>query len=55
LKKPFYGWIIVGVALLIDVTKSGAFQAILALFHEAYGNEFGRTARPLSVQLPSVR
>jgi len=41
LKKPFYGWIIVGVAFLIGVTESGAFQAILAIFMKPMANEFG--------------
>jgi hypothetical protein len=41
LKKPFYGWIIVGVAFLIGITQSGAFQPILAIFMKPMANEFG--------------
>ena len=41
MKKPFYGWIIVGVAFLIGVTESGAFQAILAIFMKPMADEFG--------------
>ncbi|MGD9045990.1 MAG: MFS transporter [Desulfobacterales bacterium] len=41
MKKPFYGWIIVGVAFLIGVTESAAFQAILAIFMKPMANEFG--------------
>lgn len=41
LKKPFYGWIIVGVAFLIGVTESSAFQAILAIFMKPMVGEFG--------------
>ena len=41
MKKPFYGWIIVGVAFLIGITQSGAFQAILAIFMKPMANEFG--------------
>ena len=41
MKKPFYGWIIVGVTFLIGVTGSGAFQAILSIFMKPMANEFG--------------
>jgi nitrate/nitrite transporter NarK len=41
LKKPFYGWIIVGVAFLIGITESAAFQAILAIFMKPMASEFG--------------
>ena len=41
MKKPFYGWIIVGVAFLIGITQSGAFQPILAIFMKPMANEFG--------------
>jgi OFA family oxalate/formate antiporter-like MFS transporter len=48
LKKPFYGWIIVGVAFLIGVTESGAFQAILAIFMKPMANEFGWSRAAIS-------
>jgi len=41
LRKPFYGWIIVGVTFLIGVTESGAFQNILAVFMKPMAQEFG--------------
>ena len=48
MKKPFYGWIIVGVAFLIGVTESGAFQAILAIFMKPMANEFGWSRAAIS-------
>ena len=41
MKKPFYGWIIVGVAFLIGVTETSAFQAVLAIFMKPMVSEFG--------------
>ncbi|MEW6674038.1 MAG: MFS transporter [Thermodesulfobacteriota bacterium] len=41
MRKPFYGWIIVGVTFLIGVTESGAFQNILAIFMKPMAQEFG--------------
>lgn len=48
MKKPFYGWIIVGVAFLIGVTESGAFQAILAIFMKPMANDFGWSRAAIS-------
>lgn len=41
MRKPFYGWIIVGVTFLIGVTESGAFQNILAVFMKPMAQDFG--------------
>jgi len=41
LKKPFYGWIIVGVCFLIGVTEVGVFQNILSIFMKPMAREFG--------------
>jgi sugar phosphate permease len=41
LRKPYYGWIIVGVTFLIGVTESGAFQNILSIFLKPMADEFG--------------
>jgi len=41
LQKPFYGWIIVGVAFLIGMTEAGVFQNILAVFLKPMSGEFG--------------
>lgn len=41
MKKPFYGWIIVGVIFLIGATESSVFQAILAIFMKPMVSEFG--------------
>jgi MFS family permease len=56
LKKPFYGWIIVGVAFLIGMTESSAFQSILAIFMKPMVSEFGwsRTAITGSIAVGSL-
>lgn len=56
MKKPFYGWTIVGVAFLIGVTESSAFQAILAIFMKPMVSEFGwsRAAVTGSIALGSI-
>jgi MFS family permease len=41
LRKPFYGWIIVGVTFLIGATEAGAFQNILSIFLKPMAAEFG--------------
>jgi len=41
LRKPFYGWIIVGVSFLIGFTESGVFQNILSIFMKPMVDEFG--------------
>lgn len=41
MRKPFYGWIIVGVAFLIGATEAGAFQNILSVFLKPMAGEFG--------------
>jgi MFS family permease len=41
LRRPFYGWIIVGVSFLIGFTESGVFQNILSIFMKPMVNEFG--------------
>ena len=41
MRKPYYGWIIVGVTFLIGVTESGAFQNILSIFLKPMADEFG--------------
>jgi MFS family permease len=41
LKKPFYGWIIVGVCFLIGITEVGVFQNILSIFMKPMAREFG--------------
>jgi len=43
LRKPFYGWIIVGVIFLIGATEAGAFQSILSIFLKPMVGEFGWT------------
>jgi MFS family permease len=43
LRKPFYGWIIVGVSFLIGFTESGVFQNILSIFMKPMVDEFGWT------------
>src|SRR5512138_2149733 len=43
LRKPFYGWIIVGVSFLIGFTESGVFQNILSVFMKPMVEEFGWT------------
>jgi MFS family permease len=41
LRKPFYGWIIVGVTFLIGSTGAGVFQNILSIFLKPMVAEFG--------------
>jgi MFS transporter, OFA family, oxalate/formate antiporter len=41
LRKPFYGWTIVGVAFLIGATEAGAFQNILSVFLKPMAEAFG--------------
>jgi len=41
LRKPFYGWMIVGVTFLIGATEAGAFQNILSIFLKPMAAEFG--------------
>lgn len=41
MRKPFYGWIIVGVSFLIGVTEVGVFQNILSLFMKPMAQDFG--------------
>lgn len=41
MRRPFYGWIIVGITFLIGVTQSGAVQNVLAIFMKPMAQEFG--------------
>ena len=41
MRKPYYGWIIVGVSFLISFTESGVFQNILSIFMKPMVDEFG--------------
>ena len=41
MRRPFYGWIIVGVSFLIGFTESGVFQNILSIFMKPMVDEFG--------------
>jgi MFS family permease len=41
LRRPYYGWIIVGVSFLIGITESGVFQNILSIFMKPMVEEFG--------------
>jgi len=41
LRKPFYGWTIVGVIFLIGATQAGAFQNILSVFLKPMAETFG--------------
>lgn len=41
MRKPFYGWIIVGVSFLIGVTEVGVFQNILSIFMKPMTQDFG--------------
>lgn len=43
MRRPFYGWIIVGVSFLIGFTESGVFQNILSIFMKPMVDEFGWT------------
>ena len=56
MRKPFYGWVIVGVAFLIGMTESGAVQNILSVFMKPMITEFGwsRTAVTGSIAFGSI-
>jgi len=41
LRKPYYGWVIVGVSFLIGVTEAGVFQNILSIFMKPMAQDFG--------------
>ncbi|MFC1816747.1 MFS transporter [Thermodesulfobacteriota bacterium] len=41
MRKPFYGWIIVGTTFLIGITEVGAFQNILSIFMKPMALDFG--------------
>ncbi len=41
MRKPYYGWIIVGVSFLIGITEAGVFQNILSIFMKPMVNDFG--------------
>ena len=41
MRRPFYGWIIVGVAFLIGITEAGVFQNILSIFMKPMVHDFG--------------
>ena len=41
MRKPFYGWVIVGVSFLIGITEAGAFQNILSIFMKPMTHDFG--------------
>ena len=41
MRRPFYGWIIVGVSFLIGITEAGVFQNVLSIFMKPMVNEFG--------------
>jgi MFS family permease len=43
LRKPFYGWIIVGVSFLIGITEASVFQNILSIFMKPMAHDFGWT------------
>ncbi|MBW2092771.1 MAG: MFS transporter, partial [Deltaproteobacteria bacterium] len=40
-RKPFFGWVIVGVTFLIGFTEAGVFQNILSIFLKPMASEFG--------------
>jgi hypothetical protein len=42
LRKPFYGWIIVGITFLIGITESSAVQNVLSVFMKPMVQDFGR-------------
>jgi len=48
LRKPFYGWTIVGVTFLIGATEAGAFQNILSVFLKPIAETFGWTRAMVS-------
>jgi len=56
LRKPYYGWAIVGVTFLIGMTESGAIQNILSVFMKPMIAEFGwsRTAVTGSIAFGSI-
>jgi len=41
LRKPYYGWVIVGVSFLIGFTESGVYQNILSIFMKPMVDELG--------------
>lgn len=41
MRKPFYGWVIVGVSFLIGITEAGVFQNILSIFMKPMVQDFG--------------
>ncbi len=41
MRKPFYGWVIVGVSFLIGITEAGVFQNILSIFMKPMVRDFG--------------
>src|SRR3972149_1972628 len=41
LRKPYYGWVIVGVSFLIGFTEAGVFQNILSIFMKPMVHDFG--------------
>ena len=41
LRRPFYGWIIVGVSFLIGMTEAGVFQNVLSIFMKPMVHDFG--------------
>ncbi len=48
MRKPFYGWTIVGVTFLIGATEAGAFQNILSVFLKPMAEAFGWTRAMVS-------
>ena len=41
MRKPYYGWVIVGVSFLIGFTEAGVFQNILSIFMKPMVRDFG--------------
>ncbi len=41
MRKPYYGWVIVGVSFLIGFTESGVYQNILSIFMKPMVDELG--------------
>jgi MFS transporter, OFA family, oxalate/formate antiporter len=41
LKKPFYGWVVVGTVFLIGISYTGVFQSVLSVFMQPMATEFG--------------
>ena len=56
MRKPFYGWVIVGVSFLIGVTEAGVFQNILSIFLKPMAQDFGwsRTAVTGAIAVGSI-